>query len=139
MLALGGGEWSSSRPGRFTARKEPRYTLNCRLGGPQRGSGRFWSREKLAGWAPERAWTSLEERNWLGGPQRGSGRFWSREKLAGWAPERVWTFLEERKTGWVGPKEGLDVFGVEKNWLGGPQKGSGRFWRREKLWWTWRN
>ena len=46
MSALGGDEWSSSRPGRFTAGKEPRYTLNCRLGGPQRRSGRFWEERK---------------------------------------------------------------------------------------------
>jgi hypothetical protein len=29
------GEWSASRPGRFTPGKEPRYPLNKRMGGPQ--------------------------------------------------------------------------------------------------------
>jgi hypothetical protein len=34
-MALYGGEWSASRPGRFT----PRYPLDRRLGGPQDRSG----------------------------------------------------------------------------------------------------
>jgi hypothetical protein len=39
--ALVGGEWSTSRPGRFTPRgKSPRYPLDRRLGGPQSRSGR---------------------------------------------------------------------------------------------------
>jgi hypothetical protein len=34
--ALDGGEWSASRPGRFTPQgKSPRYPLDRRLGGPQ--------------------------------------------------------------------------------------------------------
>jgi hypothetical protein len=38
---LVGGEWSASRPGRFTAGgKSPRYPLDRRLGGPQNQSGR---------------------------------------------------------------------------------------------------
>jgi hypothetical protein len=40
--ALDGGEWSTSRSGRFTPGKETRYLLNRRLGGSQRRSGRFW-------------------------------------------------------------------------------------------------
>jgi hypothetical protein len=35
-----GGDWSASRPGRFTPRKEPRYPLDRSLGGPQSRSGR---------------------------------------------------------------------------------------------------
>jgi len=35
ILALDEGEWLTSRPGQFTARKEPHYTLNMRLGGPK--------------------------------------------------------------------------------------------------------
>jgi hypothetical protein len=34
--ALDGGEWSASRPGRFTPRESPWYPLDRRLGGPQR-------------------------------------------------------------------------------------------------------
>jgi hypothetical protein len=38
--ALVGGEWSVSRPGRFTPqRKSPRYPLDMRLGGPQKWPG----------------------------------------------------------------------------------------------------
>jgi hypothetical protein len=36
---LGGGGWSTSRPGRFTPGKETRYPLHRRLGGPQNMSG----------------------------------------------------------------------------------------------------
>ena len=35
IFDLGGGEWLTSRPGCCTARKEPLYPLNRRLGGPQ--------------------------------------------------------------------------------------------------------
>jgi hypothetical protein len=39
--ALVGGEWSASRPGRFTPRgKSPRYPLDRKLDGPQSRSGR---------------------------------------------------------------------------------------------------
>jgi hypothetical protein len=39
--ALVGGEWSVSRPGRFTpGKRAPRYPLESRLGGPQDRSGR---------------------------------------------------------------------------------------------------
>jgi hypothetical protein len=39
--ALDGGEWSTSRPGRFTPRERaPWYPLDSRLGGPQSRSGR---------------------------------------------------------------------------------------------------
>jgi hypothetical protein len=38
--ALAGGEWSASRPGRFTPGKEPRYSLDRRLDGPQSRYGR---------------------------------------------------------------------------------------------------
>jgi hypothetical protein len=37
---LYGGEWSASRPGRFTPRKEPQYPLDRRLGGLYSRSGR---------------------------------------------------------------------------------------------------
>jgi hypothetical protein len=38
--ALDGGEWSASRPGRFTLQgKSPWYPLDRRLGGPQSRSG----------------------------------------------------------------------------------------------------
>jgi hypothetical protein len=40
--ALAVGEWSASRPGRFTPRgKSARYPLDSMLGGPQSRSGRF--------------------------------------------------------------------------------------------------
>jgi hypothetical protein len=35
ILALDGGEWSASRPGRFIPEKNHRYQLGRRLGGPQ--------------------------------------------------------------------------------------------------------
>jgi hypothetical protein len=44
--ALDGGEWSASRPYRFTPEKEYRYPLNRRLGGPQSRSGRFGEEKK---------------------------------------------------------------------------------------------
>jgi hypothetical protein len=40
-LALHGGKWSNSHPGRRIARTEPRYPLNVRLRQPQSWSGRF--------------------------------------------------------------------------------------------------
>jgi hypothetical protein len=41
-LALDGGEWSASRPGRFTLRgKNAWYPLDRRLGMPQNQSGRY--------------------------------------------------------------------------------------------------
>jgi hypothetical protein len=40
-LGTEGGEWSASRPGRFTPRERaPFYPLDRRLGGPQSRSGR---------------------------------------------------------------------------------------------------
>jgi hypothetical protein len=39
--ALDGGEWLTSRPGRFIPGKEPLYPWNRRLGEPQSRSGRF--------------------------------------------------------------------------------------------------
>jgi len=40
LTALDGGEWSASRPGRFTPRvRSPGYTLDRRCGGPQSQSG----------------------------------------------------------------------------------------------------
>ena len=39
--ALDKGEWSNSRPDRFTPEKELRYPLNTRLGGPRSRSGRY--------------------------------------------------------------------------------------------------
>jgi hypothetical protein len=41
------GEGSSSRPGRFTPRREPRYPLNRRLGGPQSRSGNLGEEKNL--------------------------------------------------------------------------------------------
>jgi hypothetical protein len=38
--ALVGGEWSASRPGRFTPGKEPQYPSDRRLGEPQSRSER---------------------------------------------------------------------------------------------------
>jgi hypothetical protein len=38
--ALHEGEWSASRPGRFTTSEKRLYTLDRRLGGPQNRSGR---------------------------------------------------------------------------------------------------
>jgi hypothetical protein len=40
-LALDGGEWSTSRPDRFTPEKELQFSLNRRLSGPHSQSGRF--------------------------------------------------------------------------------------------------
>jgi hypothetical protein len=40
-------EWPTSRPGRFTAWKKPRYPLNGRLSGSQSGSGWLWRRKDL--------------------------------------------------------------------------------------------
>jgi hypothetical protein len=40
--ALGGGEWSASRPGRFAPGKKTRYPLYRRLGGPQGWYRRVW-------------------------------------------------------------------------------------------------
>jgi hypothetical protein len=39
ILALDEDEWLTSRPGHFTARKEPQYPLNMRLGGPRSWCG----------------------------------------------------------------------------------------------------
>jgi hypothetical protein len=40
-LAFGGGEWTASRPSRFTHQgKSPWYLMDKRLGGPQSRSGR---------------------------------------------------------------------------------------------------
>ena len=41
ILDLDGGELLTSHPGYCTARKEPLYPLNRRLGGPQRQYRRF--------------------------------------------------------------------------------------------------
>jgi len=40
-LALGAGEWLTSRPGRFIPGKEPRYGWNKRACGHRRQYGRF--------------------------------------------------------------------------------------------------
>jgi hypothetical protein len=48
ISALAGGEWSSSRPGRtLPRRKDPRYPLYRRLGGPQSRSGHRGYRKKI--------------------------------------------------------------------------------------------
>jgi hypothetical protein len=39
--ALVRGDWSASRPGRFTSGEKPRYPLDKRLGGPQNRSGQY--------------------------------------------------------------------------------------------------
>jgi hypothetical protein len=44
-LALDGGEWSASCPGRFTLGKESQYPLDRRLDGPQ-SVWTLWRREK---------------------------------------------------------------------------------------------
>jgi len=41
ILALDEGEWLISCPGHFTARKEPQYPLNMRLGGSRSWCGCF--------------------------------------------------------------------------------------------------
>jgi len=46
-LALDGGEWLTKSSGRFTPGREPRNSLNGRLGGIQSQSLRFWRRETL--------------------------------------------------------------------------------------------
>jgi hypothetical protein len=61
-LALVGGEWSASHPGRFIPWKEPRYTLDRRLGGPQSRSGRGGKEKNsqvLQGLEPDHAARSL--------------------------------------------------------------------------------
>ena len=45
--AVDGGEWLTSRPGRFTPGRDPRYPLKTRLGGPQRRSEHFPGEEDL--------------------------------------------------------------------------------------------
>jgi hypothetical protein len=47
-LALVGGEWSASRPGRFTPGEITRYPLNRGLGEPQNRSGRRGEEKNLA-------------------------------------------------------------------------------------------
>jgi hypothetical protein len=44
--ALDGGNWSASRPGRYTLWKEPQCPLERRLGGPQSRSGYGNMKEK---------------------------------------------------------------------------------------------
>jgi hypothetical protein len=39
--------WLTSRPGRFTPVHKPRYPLNRKLGGPQKGFGRFTEEKNL--------------------------------------------------------------------------------------------
>jgi hypothetical protein len=47
--ALVGGEWSPSRPGRFTlAEQSPRYLMDGRKGGPQKRSGQLREKKYLA-------------------------------------------------------------------------------------------
>jgi hypothetical protein len=43
--ALDEGEWSASRPGRFTPRESTWHPLDRRLGGPQSRSGRGGEKE----------------------------------------------------------------------------------------------
>ena len=45
--SLGGGEWSASRPDRFTPGKELRYPLNRWLAEPQSQSGHFAAQTEL--------------------------------------------------------------------------------------------
>ena len=47
VLSTSGDERSTSRPGRFNSEKEPRHTLNRRLGGPQGWSGRLGKEKDL--------------------------------------------------------------------------------------------
>jgi len=48
LINLGsGGMWITSRPGRFTARRESRCLLKRILDGPQSRSGWFWRTENL--------------------------------------------------------------------------------------------
>ena len=49
---LDGGGWSTPRPGRFTPRKETRYPLYRRLGGPQGRSGQLQKISPLPGFDP---------------------------------------------------------------------------------------
>ena len=51
VLELGG--CSAPRPGRFTPRKEIRYPLYRRLGGPQCRSGRVWKISPPPGFEPQ--------------------------------------------------------------------------------------
>jgi hypothetical protein len=46
--ALVGGEWSASRPGRFTREKGSRYPLDRRLDGPRNRYGRCGEGKNLA-------------------------------------------------------------------------------------------
>jgi hypothetical protein len=46
ISALDGSVWSVSCPGRFSPRKDPRYTLDGRLDGPQTPSGRGGEEKK---------------------------------------------------------------------------------------------
>jgi hypothetical protein len=56
--ALVGGEWSASRPDRFTRRKRPWCPLKRRLGGSQSQSGRY-GEEKILDPAGTRTPTPL--------------------------------------------------------------------------------
>jgi hypothetical protein len=47
ILVVEGGTQLTSGPGRFTPRKEPRYRLNTRLGGPHSRSGHFGKKKHL--------------------------------------------------------------------------------------------
>jgi hypothetical protein len=47
ILPLKEGEWSASRPGRFTPGIEPRYPQNSKSGGPQSRPGRYRSQKSL--------------------------------------------------------------------------------------------
>jgi len=47
VTALDGGEWSTSRPGRFTPGKETHYRLNMRLGGLQSQCGHSKEKKNL--------------------------------------------------------------------------------------------
>jgi hypothetical protein len=62
-LSLGteGGEWLTSRSGRFIPGKEPRYLLNRKLGGIQCQCGRFGEEKNLLAipWFESRAAQSL--------------------------------------------------------------------------------
>ena len=47
-LAVDGGEWSTSLPGRFNPGQVPRYWLKRRLRGPQSRYGRFSQQKYFA-------------------------------------------------------------------------------------------
>jgi hypothetical protein len=70
------GEWSTSRPGRFTPRQEPQYTLRRRLGGSQSQCGRPGDEINWSPDLPIHIHRNVGRKNviWLHSPSQFAGR-----------------------------------------------------------------